>query len=77
MILSLSNCNVYIFITVLDFIGSIMTLGDIVAQLCVDKKGLEHYDVYRTIRFTILGSCVVVSILFVRFEHSINFCHEK
>ena len=38
-----------------------MTCGDIIAQLTVDKRKLSELDLKRTLRFTILGSCVVVS----------------
>ena len=38
-----------------------MTCGDIIAQFTVDKRKLSELDLKRTLRFTILGSCVVVS----------------
>ena len=41
------------------YLGTLMTLGDIFAQKAIDKK--EEIDVKRMLRFTILGSCIVVS----------------
>ena len=41
--------------------GTMMTCGDIIAQFTVDKRKLSELDLKRTLRFTILGSCVVVS----------------
>ena len=38
-----------------------MTIGDIVAQKFVEKN--ESIDWVRAVRFTILGSCIVVSLL--------------
>jgi len=39
--------------------GTMMTCGDIIAQFTVDKRKLSELDLKRTLRFTILGSCVV------------------
>ena len=44
-----------------------MTLGDIVAQITVDGKKATELDLKRTLRFTILGSCVVVSWKMIHF----------
>lgn len=37
-----------------------MTFGDVVAQLIVEKK--QEVDLKRMLRFTVLGSCIVVSM---------------
>ena len=39
-----------------------MSLGDISAQKLVEKA--ETLDYKRTLRFTIIGSCIVVSVPF-------------
>ena len=41
------------------FLGTIMSFGDISAQKLVEKS--ETWDIKRTLRFTIIGSCIVVS----------------
>ena len=45
-----------------------MTLGDIIAQITVDGKKATELDLKRTLRFTILGSCVVVSWKMIHFH---------
>ena len=42
------------------YIGSIMTLGDVFAQKVVERK--KEIDVKRMLRFTVLGSFIVVSL---------------
>ena len=42
------------------YIGSIMTLGDVFAQKIVEGK--KEIDVKRMLRFTVLGSFIVVSL---------------
>ena len=43
-------------------LGTMMSLGDISAQKLVEKA--ETLDYKRTLRFTIIGSCIVVSVPF-------------
>lgn len=41
--------------------GTMMTLGDIIAQTTIDKRKITQLDLKRTVRFTVLGAFVVVS----------------
>ncbi|KAI8369449.1 uncharacterized protein BYT42DRAFT_584517 [Radiomyces spectabilis] len=38
--------------------GCILTLGDIIAQQFIEKKGLENHDIARSLRTTAYGLCI-------------------
>ncbi|KAK0066102.1 protein Mpv17 [Biomphalaria pfeifferi] len=37
--------------------GTIMTAGDCISQLAIERKGLQQYDLKRSSRFLVLGFC--------------------
>lgn len=39
-------------------IAFMMSLGDIVSQQLIEKKGLENHDIYRTLRMTLYGATI-------------------
>jgi hypothetical protein len=43
------------------FTGTLLSAGDVLAQLVVEKRPLEMYNVKRTIRFAIFGTFFGVS----------------
>uniref|UniRef100_A0A914VLX5 Mitochondrial inner membrane protein Mpv17 n=1 Tax=Plectus sambesii TaxID=2011161 RepID=A0A914VLX5_9BILA len=44
--------------------GILAGSGDVIAQLAVEKRKLKNYDLIRTGRFFVLGSCYVAPVLF-------------
>lgn len=51
----------HIFGVLCVFPGSLLSLGDVLAQFCVEKRSLETYDKKRTLRFAIFGTFFGVS----------------
>jgi len=45
------------------FPGTLLSLGDLLAQFVVEKRSLETYDKKRTLRFAIFGTFFGVSCI--------------
>ena len=49
----------------LQLVGVLMASGDAISQFTVERKALMEYDAYRTSRFFLFGTFILVCIAFV------------
>lgn len=55
--------------------GIIMTSADVISQLVVEKKSLNSVDIARSLRFGVIGLCIVVGVTFPSYScFSLSVC---